>query len=191
MLQIVSSTLQRRTRKAIAMTDDKSPLPESAFPEKEVKTNPGNPKYDTSFLDQNDSTFAEAVKIVAAAANDINQERRERRAHEESERTTKQMLREQQDAILVAIQNADKNNTANYELLASELKLLKQSDINQDQKIAQLEKLPSTMEERIAALREEILDKLPEMLKAAIGPFIDRLEALEKENTERHAAAGS
>jgi len=194
MLQLVASAPQRRTRKAIAMIDDQSPpppLPE--FSEREVPTKPGNPKpgsdtYDTSFL-QDDSTFSQAVKIVASAANDINREREERRKYELEERKSKIEIQEQQKQILWAVQQADRNNTANYNLLAEQLRLLKQSDVTQDSKIAQLEKIPYTMEERIADLKHEILTALPEILQREFKPYLDRIELLEKEARENPSAS--
>lgn len=177
------------------MTDDKSP-PKSEFTEKEVPTKPGNPKpfkddgYDTSFL-KDDSTFSQAVRIVAAAARAIEAEREEHRSRELAEQETKRFLHEQQNAILLAIQNADRNNTANYQMLALEMKLLKQSDVSQDSEIAQLKKLPATIEERIAALRDEILTKLPGIVQDALKPYADRLEALESEAAQARSDPSS
>ncbi len=190
MFQVVSSSTAHRTRraKAIAMTDEKTKL---EFPEKEVPTKPGNPKptedgYDTSFL-RDDSTFSRAVKIVASAARAIELEREERRSHALAEQARAILAKDLQNTILEAIQTADRNNTTNYQMLRNELALLKQSDVNQDSKIAQLEKLPETFEERIAELKSEILMRMPEIMQSAMKPYKERLEALEKEAAERAA----
>ncbi len=178
------------------MNDDQSPPPPPEFSERETPTRPGNPKpaddgYDTSFL-KDDSTFSQAVKIVAKAARVIEAEREERRTFELSERETRNALLAQQGEILAAIrsteqsvQQADRNSTANYQMVIGELKLLKQSDANQNSKIAQLEKIPSTMEERIIALRNEIMTEMPAVVLKALQPYVDRLEALEKEDAEQ------
>ncbi len=170
------------------MNDDKSP-PIQEFPEREIPTRPGNPNprddgYDTSFL-KDDSTFSQAVKIVAKAARAMEADREERRQRDLSELQAKRELHAQHEAILSAITTADRNNTTNYMMVRDELRLLKQSDINQDSKIAQLEKLPATIEERIASLRDEILAKMPEAVQLAMRPYVVRLDALEKEAAER------
>ncbi len=173
------------------MNDDQSPKPE--FSDREVPTRPGNPKpsaddgYDTSFL-KDDSTFSQAVRIVAKAARVIEAEREERRTRELGEHKSRLEIRDQQQEILDAIQSADKNNTANYQMLHNELTLLKQSDVNQDSEIAQLKKMPATMEERITALKSEILTEIPAMLLKAFEPYIQRLEALEKEAADSAGA---
>ncbi len=185
MLQVASSSPVRRTRRAIAMTDEKL-KPE--FSEREVPTRPGNPKpddgYDTSFL-KDDSTFSQAVKIVAKAARAIEAEREERRLHELNDRESKLAIRDQQREILTAIETADRNNTTNYQMVRNELLLLKQSDVTQDSKIAQLEKLPATLEERVTQLKIDILMEIPEIMRKAFEPYIQRLEALEKEASQR------
>ena len=41
------------------------------------------------------------------------------------------------------------------------------------------------MEERIIALRNEIMTELPAVVLKALQPYVDRLEALEKEDAEQ------
>jgi len=188
-------TRRRRNRKAAAMTDDNRqtlPPPPLETPTNPVASEgpiatvrPVPDKYDTSFLKQNDSVFSEAVRIVATAARAIEEEREERREYEMNERETKRMLREQQTEILEAIQQADRNNTANYDMLASGLRLLKQSDVSQDTKISQLEKLPGTLEKAVADLKQELRDAIPGILHEALKPYIVRLEELEAEAARR------
>ncbi len=188
------------------MSDDNSRTSQTLAPPPEPITSPTAsagpqatmrppPKtYDTSFLDQDDSVFSQAVKIVAAAANDINREREERRAYEAGEHETKKTLQEQQQEILAAVQQADRNSSANYQLLAGEMRRLKESDVAQDQKISQLEKNTdrlSAVERAIVDLKREILDALPHIMQEALTPYISRIEALEHEASRlRDSAAG-
>lgn len=125
------------------------------------------------------SYFDEAIRIVAEAGRDIREGRQERLRFDQS-------MTENQRAILAAIQKADQNSTTNFEALRHEVRrhreLGEARDNDQDLKIAAVERA-------IVALKQEVLDALPEAMSTILTPFVDRIEALEREAAELRANA--
>jgi hypothetical protein len=133
----------------------------------------------------------DAIRTVSEAARDIREEREERKRFAKAQEENAQQVLGQQGEILAAIQKADSNNTANYELLRSEMVLLKKSDADQDEEISRLKRQTdrlSAVERSIADLKQEILDSLPDILQSTLKPYIDRIEALEVEARKLRAA---
>ncbi len=162
--------------------------------DREAPTNPANekpdprpaivpPQYDTAFLDQHDSVFAQAVKIVASVGNDINRDRVERlRVADEQARAQAELLA-QQTKILEAVQKADENSKRNYELLRDEIRHLKDSDLKQDRRLAEGEERFAQIERSIENLKTELLA----LVERATADAAQRIDALEKQLAEAKA----
>lgn len=118
-----------------------------------------------------DSIFSEAVRQIVDAASVIRAERESRRAFEETQLgLTRQTL--------AAIDRADRNQTANYNLLRDEIRHLKDSDLKQDERLKEGDKRFELIEAKLTEIETRLVAKLEERMNEAIKPIADELEAV-------------
>lgn len=149
--------------------------PEASAPPAIQSLRPPPPDpYDTSFLQQDDSTFSRAVILIANAARALDEDR-------ERQRFSEQQAQENHRALLTAITRADDNGNRNYEMLRSDIRHLKDSDREQDRRLAEGEERFGEIERSIEILKGEFLAALPGAIRAILAPYLDRIDVLERE----------
>jgi hypothetical protein len=124
---------------------------------------PGKPP-----LSLEDSYLDQAIRVVAAAGDKIDEDRGERR--------------QQHEAVIAAIRRADENGNKNYELLRDEIRHLKDSDLKQDQRLKEGDKRFDQIEQSIADLKTLVLEA-----NQAAGV---RIKVLEDQLAQAKADAG-
>jgi hypothetical protein len=118
-----------------------------------------------------DSVFSDAVRQIVEAAHDI-------RAERESRRQFEQQQLEHQERIIEAINRAERSGDANWKATQHQnetwRKVSEAKEAQQDDRIASVERA-------IEALKAEVLAALPQAMTAILAPYIERIEALERE----------
>jgi hypothetical protein len=122
------------------------------------------PSLEGSYLDK-------AIRVVAEAGSDLRIDREERR--------------KQHQAVLDAIRRSDENQSRNYELLRIEIKHLKDSDRDQDRRLAEGDERFAQIENSIESLKDELLAAM----KSATEDAARRIGALEGELDKLRANA--
>lgn len=123
-----------------------------------------------SYVGQALSNFSAEARRVAEDAREMREARAERERFEASQQ-------KMQEDILAAVQRADQNGQANYAMLRSELLQLKDSDRQQNARLAEGDQRFSAIEQSIANLKDELI----QLITLATADAAKRLEALEEE----------
>jgi hypothetical protein len=85
-----------------------------------------------------------------------------------------------QDAILAAIQRADANQTANYNLLRAEIGHLKDSDLKQDERLKEGDKRFDYIEKKVADLEDRAAELLEKRLTEVLKPIAEEFDEIRK-----------
>lgn len=181
--------------------DDPRETTETLAPptDREAKTNPENEKpeprvavrpppadpWDTSFLDQDDSTFSRAVKMIADAARANEAARLASEAEAEQRKAFQDQHLSLQSEILTCVQRAEQAQDANFKILSRDVRDLKASDIRQDGRLAQGDERFQRIEQSIADLKDELIA----LVTRATQDAAVRIEALETELATARADA--
>lgn len=120
-----------------------------------------------------DSLLMDLIRQVADAARAIHEGREER---QRVDRTQAEM----QEQILHAVEKADRNSQNSYAMLRDELRHLKDSDRQQNARLAEGDERFASIERSIKNLKDELIAHIERL----IGDAVQRIEALETELTK-------
>lgn len=127
------------------------------------------------------SFIGTALADFSADAKTIREERAERRLYEASQLKL-------QGQILEAVQRAEQSQETNFKLVHSAIHNLQASDVAQNERLLEGDERFERIEKSITALRAEMLAALPLAVTEALAPYIERIEALERELAHARAA---
>lgn len=139
-------------------------------------------------VEASDSVIGDLIKQIADAARIMSQERADRAESAAISARNQTTLVQQQGEILEILQKTAKSTEANHELMLQAVRGLQDADVAQDRKLAGHGERLAALEGMIEQLRVEILSTLPEAVQLALAPYVDRLEALEREAADMRAA---
>lgn len=158
-------------REAPTNPENEAPAPRTA-----IRPQPADP-WDTSFLNQDDSTFSRAVKMIADAARANEAARIASEAAADARKRFEDQQQQMQGEILTCVQRAEKSQEANFKILNHEVQELKASDIRQDGRLAEGDERFQQIERSIVALKDELIALVTREIQAAAK----KIEALETE----------
>lgn len=151
----------RETTETLAPPTDRDAKtnPENLKPEHRDAIAPQPDPWDTKFIRDQDSVFAQAVEMVARAGRRMDEERQQRADDETSAAQRHEEQLKQTEQVLAAVKQADQNNTSGWQNTQAQISSFRAELVSQDAELKALRAEIETLKAQLAQLERRLDEK--------------------------------